>query len=147
MSEITVSKMTLSDFDNLSHTLVSDFDDFWNKNILKSELQNPFSTYIIAKTENEIVGFAGIIDTLDQMEITNIVVKKTYRNNGIGNILLNKLILLSKESHKNEIILEVNENNIPAIKLYEKNGFKKCGLRKKYYNNTDNAIIMNLKIK
>ena len=147
MSEITISKMTLSDFDTISNTLSLDFDDFWNKNILISELQNPFSTHIMAKIEDEIIGFAGILDTIDQMEVTNIVVKKTYRNNGIGNILLNKLISLSKENHKEEIILEVNENNTPAIKLYEKNGFKKCGLRKKYYNNTDNAIIMNLKIK
>lgn len=146
MKEIIISKMTLSDFDNLSNTLISDFDDFWNKNILKTELQNPFSTYIIAKAEGEIVGFAGVIDTIDQMEITNIVVKKDFRKNGIGNILINKLISISKENKKEKIILEVNENNIPAIKLYEKNGFKKCGLRKKYYNNTDNAIIMNLKI-
>lgn len=146
MNEIIISKMTLSDFDNLSNTLISDFDDFWNENMLKGELQNPLSTYIMAQIGNEIIGFAGIIDTVDQMEITNIVVKKSYRNKGFGNILLNKLISLSKEKHKEEILLEVNENNTPAIKLYEKNGFKKCGLRKKYYNNTDNAIIMNLKI-
>lgn len=146
MNELIISKMTLSDFNTLSDILISDFDDFWNENILKSELQNPFSTYIMAKLENKIVGFAGMIDTIDQMEITNIVVKKDYRKNGIGNILLNKLISLAKENKKTEIILEVNENNISAIKLYEKNGFKKCGLRKRYYNNTDNAIIMNLKI-
>ena len=146
MNELIISKMTLSDFNTLSDILISDFDDFWNENILKSELQNPFSTYIMAKLENKIVGFAGMIDTIDQMEITNIVVKKDYRKNGIGNILLNKLISLAKENKKTEIILEVNENNISAIKLYEKNVFKKCGLRKRYYNNTDNAIIMNLKI-
>lgn len=146
MNELIISKMTLSDFNTLSDILISDFDDFWNENILKSELQNPFSTYIMAKLESKIVGFAGMIDTIDQMEITNIVVKKDYRKNGIGNILLNKLISLAKENKKTEIILEVNENNISAIKLYEKNGFKKCGLRKRYYNNTDNAIIMNLKI-
>ena len=146
MNELIISKMTLSDFNALSDILISDFDDFWNENILKSELQNPFSTYIMAKLGNKIVGFAGMIDTIDQMEITNIVVKKDYRKNGIGNILLNKLISLAKENKKTKIILEVNENNISAIKLYEKNGFKKCGLRKRYYNNTDNAIIMNLKI-
>lgn len=146
MNELIISKMTLSDFNTLSDILISDFDDFWNENILKSELQNPFSIYIMAKLESKIVGFAGMIDTIDQMEITNIVVKKDYRKNGIGNILLNRLISLAKENKKSEIILEVNENNISAIKLYEKNGFKKCGLRKRYYNNTDNAIIMNLKI-
>ena len=146
MNELIIAKMTLSDFNALSDILISDFDDFWNENILKSELQNPFSTYIMAKLGNKVVGFAGMIDTIDQMEITNIVVKKDYRKNGIGNILLNRLISLAKENKKTEIILEVNENNISAIKLYEKNGFKKCGLRKRYYNNTDNAIIMNLKI-
>ena len=146
MNELIIAKMTLSDFNALSDILISDFDDFWNENILKSELQNPFSTYIMAKLGNKVVGFAGMIDTIDQMEITNIVVKKDYRKNGIGNILLNRLMSLAKENKKSEIILEVNENNISAIKLYEKNGFKKCGLRKRYYNNTDNAIIMNLKI-
>lgn len=42
------------------------------------------------------------------------------------------------------ITLEVNENNLPAIHLYEKFNFKRLGLRKKYYNNTDNAVIMTL---
>ena len=40
------------------------------------------------------------------------------------------------------LTLEVNSNNIPAQKLYEKFNFKRVGLRKKYYNNTDDAIIM-----
>lgn len=146
MSQYTISKMTFSDLENISSSLLSDFDNFWNYNILKSELENTRSQYIVLKAENEILGFAGIIDTLDQMEITNIVVRKDMRNKGIGNILLNKLIELSKENKKNTIFLEVNSNNSVAIKLYEKNGFKKVGLRKKYYNNTYDAILMNLKI-
>lgn len=146
MKTIEIMQMTLSDLDNISSTLQTCFDDFWNYNILKSELENPNSKYIVAKMEETIIGFAGIIDTLDQMEITNIVVRKDMRNKGIGNILLNKLIQLSKGNQKNTIFLEVNSNNLNAIKLYEKNGFKKVGLRKKYYNNTDDAILMNLKI-
>lgn len=146
MSQYTISKMTFSDLENISSSLLSDFDNFWNYNILKSELENTRSQYIVLKAENEILGFAGIIDTLDQMEITNIVVRKDMRNKGIGNILLNRLIELSKENKKNTIFLEVNSNNLVAIKLYEKNGFKKVGLRKKYYNNTYDAILMNLKI-
>ena len=42
--------------------------------------------------------------------------------------------------------LEVNATNIPAQKLYEKFGFKVVGLRKKYYNNKDDAIIMTLSL-
>lgn len=143
---LEITKMELSNLDEISSTLTSCFDNFWNYNILKSELENTNSKYIVAKLNNEIVGFAGIINTLDQMEITNIVVRKDMRNQGIGNTLLNELIKLTIDSKMNTIFLEVNSNNFSAIKLYEKNGFKQVGLRKKYYNNTDDAILMNLKI-
>lgn len=143
---LEIKKMLISDLDNISETLTTCFDDFWNYNILKSELKNNNSQYIVAKIGKNIVGFAGIIDTLDQMEITNIVVRKDMRHKGIGNTLLNELIKMSIKNNKNTIFLEVNSNNLFAIKLYEKNGFKKVGLRKNYYNNTDDAILMNLKI-
>lgn len=147
MKNLVIDKMTLSDLNEISGNLTSDFDEFWNSSILESELKNPFSEYIIAKLNNKIVGFAGVIDTVDQLEITNIVVKKDYRKNGIGNELLTRLITLAKENGKDKITLEVNSTNLAAIKLYEKNGFKNVGIRKKYYNNTYDANIMTLKLK
>lgn len=146
MNDLQIAEMTFNDFNQIASNLTTDFSDFWNSNILKSELENPNSKYIVAKLNNEVVGFAGIIDTLDQMEITNIVVKKHFRNKGIGTDLLNVLIEISKQNKRNVIFLEVNCNNISAINLYKKNGFKNVGLRKKYYNNTDDAILMSLKI-
>lgn len=147
MRNIIIKEMTLSDLYEISKYLTTDFDDFWNVNILESELKNEFSKYIIAKLNDEIVGFAGVIDTVDQLEITNIVVKKNFRKKGIGSKLLENLIMLAKKAGKEKISLEVNSTNLPAIKLYEKNGFKNVGFRKKYYNNKDNAEIMTLKIK
>jgi len=76
----------------------------------------------------------------------NIVVKKNKRNLGIGSLLLKYIIDYSEKNKISSITLEVNENNIPAIKLYEKYNFQKVGLRKKYYNNTDDALIMTLKL-
>lgn len=146
MNNVQILEMTLSDLELISNNLITDFDDFWNVNILKSELQNPLSKYIVAKSNSEILGFAGIIDTIDQVEITNIVVKKNMRNKGIGNLLLNELISIAKTMQKNSITLEVNCSNMYAIKLYEKNGFKTYGLRKKYYNNINDAKIMTLKL-
>lgn len=146
MNNVQILEMTLSDLELIANNLITDFDDFWNVNILKSELQNPLSKYIVAKANRKILGFAGVIDTIDQVEITNIVVKKNMRNKGIGNLLLNKLISIAKTMQKNSITLEVNSSNVDAIKLYEKNGFKTYGLRKKYYNNINDAIIMTLKL-
>ena len=65
--------------------------------------------------------------------------KKWCPSNSGTNYAINKI---SKTTKKETISLEVNEKNTIAIKLYEKFGFEKVGLRKKYYNEKDNAIIM-----
>lgn len=137
---IEISKMTLSDLDNIKNNLTSEFDDFWNYNILKEELNNN-SNYIIAKSNNEIIGFAGIKIVISEADIMNIVTKKIYRNQGIGSLLLENLILLSKKLNLTSLSLEVNTNNLTAIHLYKKFGFESLGFRKNYYQNQD-AIIM-----
>lgn len=138
---IEISQMTLEDFEEIKDILQTEFDEFWKPSILKSELENTNSKYIVAKENNIIVGFAGIILLPDDAEITNIVTKKNERKKGIGKLLLAKIIEMAKYE-RNNISLEVNEKNEPAIKLYEKYGFEKVGIRKKYYNGIDNAIIM-----
>ena len=141
---LNFSKMNLDDLKILSPILQSDFDDFWNENIFKSELENENSYYIVVKENDDILGFGGLWKSIDDVHITNIVTKKSFRNKGIGNAILNELINQAKIFGYNIITLEVNENNLPAISLYKKFGFKEVGFRKKYYNTTDNAIIMNL---
>lgn len=143
---IKIDKMTLLDYEKIKDNLVEEFDEFWTPNILKSELENELSRYIVAKIDDEIVGFAGVIILPDDSEITNIVTKKTMRKKGIGKNLLEKLIEISKEENKIEISLEVNEINEPAIRLYEKFGFEIVGRRKKYYNRVNDAIIMTKKL-
>ena len=148
MDKLEILRMTISDLDSIKDYLLSDFDDFWNYSTFKSELLNPNSKYIVAKIDNKIVGFAGIWKAVDDMHITNIVTAKKLRKHHIGSAMLSELIELAKsEKNINSITLEVNSNNEPAIKLYEKFGFKKVGLRKRYYNNTDDAIIMTIHIR
>lgn len=142
--DIIISKMTLSDLLEIKDILISDFDDFWNFDVFRSELENENSKYLVAKFNTEIVGFAGIWKAVDDIHITNIVTKKCYRYKGIGSKLLEELIELSKKENLSSLTLEVNENNIYAIKLYEKYNFKKIGLRRNYYAQNENATIMTL---
>lgn len=142
---IEIEEMTLQDFEKIKDILQIEFDEFWKPSILKSELENELSKYIVAKRNEEIVGFSGIIILPDDVEITNIVTKKSERKKGIGKLLLDKLIEMAKQTGKECISLEVNEKNIPAINLYKTSGFSEVGIRKKYYNGTDNAIIMTKK--
>ena len=154
---IKIEKMTLDDFEQIQSCLIEEFDDFWSPTMLKQELenkQNLNSHYFVAKLIqsdlNEIVGFAGITIVIDEVNIMNIVVKKDKRNLGIGSLLLEAIIQFAKQSNTlmscniSSITLEVNEKNLPAISLYQKYDFQQVGIRKKYYNNSDDALIMNL---
>ena len=139
---LEVYNMTDYDLSLIKDILINDFDDFWTYDVLQEELNNPNSEYFVAKLENNILGFAGIWKAVDDVHITDIVVKKSNRQTGIGSKLLEKLIQTAKSQNFNSITLEVNEHNQPAINLYLKYGFKNVGFRKKYYGNKDNAIIM-----
>ena len=144
--EIKLEKMTVEDLEQMKDKLEIDFDDFWNYNILRKELQNENCFYIVAKDkQKQIVGFAGVQFVLDQADITNIVTRNDSRNCGIATKLMEELINICKQKNVENITLEVNENNKYAIKLYEKFDFKEIGQRKKYYNGKDTAIIMELK--
>ena len=144
--KIQIKELTNFDISSIEKEFNKNFDDFWSISILKEDFKSDFSKYIVAKNGNEIVGIAGIKIILNEATIMNIVTKVDKRNLGIGSILLENLIILSKKSNCDLINLEVNENNLPAIHLYDKFNFKGIGLRKKYYNNKDNAILMELNI-
>ena len=76
----------------------------------------------------------------------NIVTKKEKRNLGIATCILDKLIYIAKEKNIKTLTLEVNVKNLSAICLYKKFNFQQIAIRKKYYKNTDDAIIMQLSI-
>ena len=143
--KISISIMKQTDLEEIKDILITDFDDFWKYEIFKEELANTNTKYLVLRYNNEIICFGGIKIILDEANLMNIVTKKIYRHQGLGSILLEKLITLAKENNCTSITLEVNENNLPAINLYNKYSFKEVGKRKKYYQNGDSAILMTYK--
>ncbi len=146
MEKIIIKKMEIQDLKDIESILETDFDNFWSASILKSELEKNNSLYFVAKIGKEIVGFAGITINIDFNELMNIVVRKDFRKQGIGKLLLEKIIEESNEMKKQYIYLEVNEKNENAINLYKSFQFVEVGRRKKYYDGKNDAILMNLKL-
>ena len=145
MEKIDIVPMSQTDLEKLSPILLTDFDDFWNVSVLQTELTNPNSYYFVAKCSDTIVGFAGIWKAVDDVHITDIVVRKDFRNLGIGSQLLEHLIDKSRQLPGiQSITLEVKQSNTIAQKLYQKYGFVSLGMRKNYYGLNENAVIMTL---
>lgn len=99
---------------------------------------NPFTKYLVYK-KDDYVAILSYSVMYELIEINYIYVKEEYRKKGIATKLLQELI---KENHdKENITLEVNENNQNAINLYKKLGFIEVAKRKQYYGSED-AILM-----
>ena len=140
---IHIKEMTITDLEEIKDILYSDFDDFWTYSILKEEIESKNSYFVVGKNDsNEIVGFAGIKVIVDEADIMNIVTRRSFRQMGVASSLLEYLIDYAKSINLKKITLEVNENNLSAIHLYDKFNFDNIGIRKKYYNGESDAFIM-----
>lgn len=118
------------------------FDMPWTENMFIPELNCADATYLVGTRGNEVVCYGGFHSVLDEAHITNIAVRNTDRGRGIGKFLMSALIAKAREKGAKHITLEVKCTNIPAIRMYEGFGFRVEGVRKRYYNNMFDALVM-----
>ena len=110
---------------------------FIDKETVKKDLEtNPFAKYILLK-EEEVIAYIYYSYIYDRCEINQIEVLKEKRHLGYGTKILKYLT----EKVEMPITLEVNKENITAIKLYRKLGFKDVAIRKGYYNGVDGILM------
>ena len=100
-----------------------------------------FSDAFIIKEDDNFVGFIVYSIIYERAEIIDIIIKPCYRKCGYANKLFSYTLDVIKSKNVDNVTLEVNEENTAAIDLYEKFGFKICGVRKKYYNDKDGYLM------
>lgn len=138
-----IEKMTLGHLDDVYIIETECFSHPWSRQSLENELNNETSLFLVAKEENEVIGYIGMSIVIDEGYIFNVAVRESYRNMGVATALINELVTYGKKNNFCFITLEVRESNLPAISLYSKFGFIKAGERKDYYSNPkENAILM-----
>lgn len=89
--------------------------------------------------DNDIVAFIVFDIIYDRCEIIDIFTVNKYRNKGVASTLINEIL---EDFNIENITLEVKMDNINAINLYEKLGFKKASIRKGYYNGVDGILMI-----
>lgn len=138
-----IEKMTSGQLDDVYIIETECFSHPWSKQSLEEELNNETSLFLVAKEENEVIGYIGMSIVIDEGYIFNVAVRESYRNKGVATALINELVTYGKKNNFSFITLEVRESNLPAISLYSKFGFIKAGERKDYYSNPkENAILL-----
>ena len=136
-------EMLVEDLDQVMEIEESLFAVPWTREGYFTFLTRENSMFLVVEEKGEILGYCGLLMVLDEGEVTNVSVRRDRQREGIGNFLMESLIRLSREQGIRMIHLEVRAGNETAIRLYERLGFVRDGLRKAYYTDpVEDAILM-----
>ena len=141
---IVIEDMTADDIPAVQEVERASFPVPWPVNAFKHELtQNKNARYIVAREGERIIAYAGLWLALDEAHITTFAVIPERRRRKIGERMLVRLFDLATNLKAEWLTLEVRASNLAAQKLYEKYGFRRAGVRRRYYSdNNEDALIM-----
>jgi len=127
----------------LEHKLFS--DDAWTDAMFWSELAERDSRhYVVAEDDGVVIGYAGLCAyEAGESYVQTIAVDTDRRRRGVGTTLLLDLLDEAERRGSAHVDLEVRADNEDATRLYERHGFRRIGIRRRYYqpSGTD-AVVM-----
>lgn len=108
----------------------------WSRDVFLVEFAHPYTFYVGAFDEGELVGYAGLakLGPADdpEFEVHTIAVARGHQRRGIGRVLMDQLVNAA-DMYDGQMFLEVRTDNTAALALYGLYGFREIGVRKDYY--------------
>ncbi|MBE5809056.1 MAG: ribosomal-protein-alanine N-acetyltransferase [Clostridiales bacterium] len=137
--------MTVEDVDQVAQIESTCFPRPWSrKSFLDEVTTNEAARYLVVREDGDVVAYAGVWLVIDEGHITNIAVRPDRQGMGYGEMVTRALIQMAADCGMVWMTLEVRRSNERAQALYHKLGFIDVGYRKRYYENTEDALIMAL---
>jgi ribosomal-protein-alanine N-acetyltransferase len=150
MGQETTKKIRLMTLTDIPAVMALDGEAFpvsWPRPAWEEELTKHGDSYLCLEVNGALAGYAGFWWVLDEVQVTRVAIGKAFRGQGLGELLMNGAKAQAQELGSHFMTLEVRESNTVARKLYEKLGFKSLGIRPHYYENKENAIMMEWQFK
>jgi len=121
--------------------------DPWSIPMLRESCIGEGYLGLVSEEEPEaVIGFCCARMLVGEMEIVNLAVAPAWRRKGKALGMIRYLIDYCLGRHLHRVLLEVRESNSAALLLYKRAGFLEDGIRKEYYSNKENAVLMSLKL-
>lgn len=121
--------------------------DAWPLHMFLSELSQPETRrYLVAESGGDIVGYAGLMCIEPVADVQTIAVVPEFEGRGIGSALLTRLIGEARLRGAADVLLEVRADNPRAQQLYVRFGFEQIHVRRRYYRDGVDALIMRLQL-
>ena len=126
--------------------------DAWHIDMFLAELTHPTRTYYMLELPAEssednagswlAIGYCGTMVVADTADVQTIGVLPEYEGYGFGRAMLEQMHARARELGAERILLEVRADNPRAQRLYERNGYRQIHVRRRYYDDGTDAIIM-----
>lgn len=161
--------MTFDDVPEVMAIERASFASAWPQTAYEKELENRLARYLVAidtgarprragpcrrlfralrrrpeaPAFERIVGFVGVWLMVDEAHIVTLAVSPESRRRGIGELLVLGALELAYAHGMGRVTLEVRASNEAARALYERCGFRRAGVRPRYYSdNNEDAVVM-----
>ena len=144
----TYHPMHIDDLEYIYKLELESYSFPWTKEILRDCILYKYDSYSVF-IDDTLVGYIISKISFPETHILNLTVDINYRNNGIGQALIELTINDARIRNSQDIILEVRSRNLIAQALYNKLGFEKIGIRNGYYdseNGREDAFVLRLKL-
>jgi len=140
---IDIRRLSIGDLNEIEEIEQRAYRTPWSRSMFASELAKGTSVCLCAFEGDRLVGYIVNSRYVDAWHVMNVAVDPDHQRRGIATRLLERLFELTAKDDGRGYTLEVRVSNKEAIKLYEKLGFERRGLRRGYYtDNREDALIM-----
>lgn len=139
---IQIRPMTSADIDQVLMIEQDSFSHPWRGEHFLNELSSPHSFPAVALLNGHICGYICLMSLFEESQILDIAVVRKQRGKGVATLLLKHAVAVATEHKAEVMLLEVRASNMDAIKLYQRFGFFITGKRANYYENSEDALLM-----
>lgn len=141
--ELKFEGWTVEDLPKIAQIEKENFRQFWTQKMLEDSFLLPNLLSLAAKNmQNEVVGYIfGLIGD-ESVDIANLAVAKKHTRQKVATQLLQKFELLARERQIHQLFLEVRVSNSAAMQLYLKSGFVGKYARLRYYDDGEDALVL-----
>lgn len=143
---MSVRPMTEADLDAVLAIEQACFSRAWTRQHFQAELASSHSQPVVVEQDGRVTGYLCLQVLLDEAEILDVAVDPTLRRSGIGATLVRWACDEARQRGAGVLRLEVRATSAPAIALYQRFGFVRSGVRRAYYENGIDAVLMDLNL-
>jgi len=119
----------------------------WSEDHFLQELASSYSHIDLLCLHGQLAGYICFWLAAGELQILNVVTSFDFRRTGVAYSLLNHAFLQAKELNIESAYLEVRAGNKEAIALYRKFGFEDASVRRAYYSDGEDALLMICRLK